>query len=106
MKPIERRLAAVEQRLEQLRPEPPGVIPWVEFCTGDELDALEAIAYAIEVEDRELTEDEERRWLAVEAAALSRELAGWPKFLKDPERYHQVEQALARSPGPTTCRPR
>jgi hypothetical protein len=96
LKPIEHRLAEIEARLAQLRPTPPDLpaeLAWVAFCTGDELDALEAIAYAMEVEDRELTEDEERRWLAVEAAALSRELAGWPPFLGDPERYHSVDRA-------------
>ncbi len=101
MKPIERRLAEIEARLAQLRPKPvpdlPEAMAWVAYTTNDELDSLEELFSAVAAADRELTEAEERSYLAIYAAALSRQLAGWGDHLADRERYLSADQSLAQA---------
>jgi hypothetical protein len=62
------------------------VLAWVEFTTGAELDELERLA-RVAADERPLFDAEEAQWLAIYAAALSRQLAGWPDHCADPDRY-------------------
>ncbi len=101
MKPIERRLAELEARLAQLRPKPvpdlPEALAWIAYTTNDELDALEELATLLAADGREMTETEERACLTIEAAALSRQLAGWGDHLADRERYLSADQSLGQA---------
>jgi hypothetical protein len=89
---IEKRLAYIEGHLARLRPkEQPGEEhAWVMWTTCNELFELEALGSSAGV-DGLLSEDGSRRWLAIEAAALSRQLGGWPQYDADRDRYERLD---------------
>ena len=74
---LARRLAELEAR--RARPPVPGVAPeWLHWATGEEIEALEVVYFAVETGEREATEADLLLCIEVEAAATRRMLAGEP----------------------------
>jgi hypothetical protein len=99
---IGRRLGALEARLAPLRRSPDGQAGWLRWSTRGELDELEEITYAHEIEGRELTEIERLRAVEIEAAATKRQLAGEPSWSTDrePQRAEAEERRRRWGAGP------
>ena len=80
MSSVERRLAALEARLTRLRPPPtlPEAVSWIRWTSHDDLDRLEQLAYALEIEGRPLTAAEQLAAIEIEARSTRAMLAGEP----------------------------
>jgi hypothetical protein len=96
MTTIQRRLAVIEAKAKQLYPPPPEPTPpgseWFPWATCSELMEYGRLAERAGV-DGSLSEDDERRALAIEAAARSRMLAGWPDAHTDRKRYERIDNS-------------
>jgi hypothetical protein len=103
---LERRLACLATRL--LRPPTkvarPPELAWLEWVSNCELDAIEKVARA-EAAGLPLSEREQLLLVEVEAAAIRRQLSGWPSYYADRSRYGEVDLTHERD-GLLTLRPR
>jgi hypothetical protein len=96
---ITRRLAEIEAELAALQPQSsedhlPPEMEWVAWLTFAELDRMEEIYWtALEQDDRDLTGPEKAEVLAIQAMAISRQLAGGPPYVEDMARYDRTDRS-------------